>query len=136
MAAVLVIGAGMNGLAAGVLLARDPDEPDGDARQLWDHWERPGVNQFRQLHVMLGRWRGRMEQEIPEFFDEIERLGGRRRSPTEMLPPPWVTVHGRGTTSSGVCRGIRLPLPAVPHAGRAARAGCRTRSPTPRACRW
>lgn len=34
------------------MLERDPDEPGGDAEQLWENWQRPGVSQFRLMHVI------------------------------------------------------------------------------------
>jgi 2-polyprenyl-6-methoxyphenol hydroxylase-like FAD-dependent oxidoreductase len=97
MARTVVIGAGLNGLATALLLARDGHDvtvlerdaaaPEGDAERLWENWERPGVSQFRLPHIMQARWRRLMEQELPEVIDELERLGGSRVSPIEMLPP-------------------------------------------------
>jgi len=59
------MGGGLNGLTAGMLLARDGHRvtilerdaarPAGDAGELWRQWDRRGVNQFRQLHFMLPR---------------------------------------------------------------------------------
>jgi hypothetical protein len=34
---------------------------------------------------MIAHWRELMEVELPEAVDEVERLGGRRRSPIEAL---------------------------------------------------
>lgn len=96
MARIVVLGAGLNGLAAAMLVARDghavtvlerdPAEPKGDAEELWQNWERPGVSHFRLGHIMLARWRSLMEQELPEVIDEVERLGGKRVSPIDVLP--------------------------------------------------
>ncbi|WP_433288043.1 FAD-dependent oxidoreductase [Pseudonocardia sp. CA-142604] len=96
MARIVVIGAGLTGLATALLLARDghdvtvlerdPAEPDGDAESLWRNWERPGVSQFRLPHQMLAYWRRLMERELPEVIDEVERLGGRRINPIDTMP--------------------------------------------------
>ncbi|WP_433559289.1 FAD-dependent oxidoreductase [Pseudonocardia xinjiangensis] len=96
MAQIVVLGAGLTGLAAALLLARDghqvtvlerdPAEPVGDAEDLWEGWQRPGVSQFLLPHVMLPRWRRVMEQELPDVLAEVERLGGQRVSPIELLP--------------------------------------------------
>ena len=96
MAHIVVLGAGLNGLSTALVLAhdghpvtvleRDPAEPKGDAEDLWQNWERPGVSQFRLPHLMLARWRRLMEQELPEVIDELERLGGHRLSPLDVLP--------------------------------------------------
>ena len=62
MPRIVVLGAGICGLASALLLARDghdvtvlerdpapvPDSPD-DA---WEQWERRGVAQFRQAHYL------------------------------------------------------------------------------------
>lgn len=63
MAEFLVLGAGLNGLVTAMLLAhdghsvtileRDQAAPGNDAENVWQRWQRPGVNQFRQLHFML-----------------------------------------------------------------------------------
>ena len=86
MSDILVLGAGLNGLATAMLLARDghqvtvlerdPAEPDGDNDALWESWERRGVNQFNQLHFMLPRWTATMTAELPEVVAELEGRGG------------------------------------------------------------
>ena len=58
---IVVTGAGMNGLTAALLLAkdghsvtvveRDPALPPS-TDEAWDSWERRGVNQFRMLHYL------------------------------------------------------------------------------------
>jgi 2-polyprenyl-6-methoxyphenol hydroxylase-like FAD-dependent oxidoreductase len=96
MAEIVVLGAGLNGLATAMLLARDGHdvtllerdaaEPSGDADRLWDTWERSGVNQFRQIHLMMPRWRILMERELPDVITQLEAVGGARLSLVGMLP--------------------------------------------------
>jgi pimeloyl-ACP methyl ester carboxylesterase/2-polyprenyl-6-methoxyphenol hydroxylase-like FAD-dependent oxidoreductase len=88
MSEILVLGAGLNGLAMAMLLAkdghrvtvleRDPAEPRGDNDELWESWERRGVNQFNQLHFMLPRWTATMSAELPEVVAELDGRGGTR----------------------------------------------------------
>jgi 2-polyprenyl-6-methoxyphenol hydroxylase-like FAD-dependent oxidoreductase len=109
MAEVLVLGAGLNGLSAAMLLAldghrvtvleRDPGEPGGGADELWAAWERRGVNQFRQLHFMLPRWRALMERELPAVIGELEALGGAH-----------VHVVGWACTNPSLGRGASIGL--------------------------
>ena len=96
MAEIVVMGGGLNGLTAGMLLARDGHQvtvlerdaagPRGRAGDLWQRWDRRGVNQFRQLHFMLPRWRAVMERELPEVITGLEDLGGVRTSMLGALP--------------------------------------------------
>ena len=96
MAQIVVIGGGLVGLTAGMLLARDGHQvtvterdaagPRGRAGDVWQRWDRRGVNQFRQLHFMLPRWRAVMERELPEVIAELEALGGVRTSMLGALP--------------------------------------------------
>jgi glycine/D-amino acid oxidase-like deaminating enzyme len=82
---IVVLGAGLIGLTAALLLERDghrvtvlerdPAEPADDAEGLWAEWQRPGVSQFRLPHVMHAHWRRSMERELPEVLAEVERLG-------------------------------------------------------------
>jgi 2-polyprenyl-6-methoxyphenol hydroxylase-like FAD-dependent oxidoreductase len=91
-----MMGAGLNGLAAGMLLARDGHRvtvlerdaaaPRGSAGELWQRWDRRGVNQFRQLHFMLPRWRALMERELPAVLAELEAMGGARTNMVGGLP--------------------------------------------------
>jgi len=96
VAQIVVMGAGLNGLTTGMLLARDGHQvtvlerdaagPRGRAGDLWQRWDRRGVNQFRQLHFMLPRWRAVMERELPEVITGLEDLGGVRTSMLGALP--------------------------------------------------
>lgn len=83
---IVVVGAGMTGLTAALLLARDGHRvtvldrdaggPPETAEAAWKNWNRPGVNQFHQLHVVLPRWRHLMAAHLPEVLTELAALGG------------------------------------------------------------
>jgi 2-polyprenyl-6-methoxyphenol hydroxylase-like FAD-dependent oxidoreductase len=120
MTRIVVIGAGLSGLTAALLLARDGHdvtvlerdaaEPEGDAEALWRNWERPGVSQFRLPHAMIAYWRRLMERELPEVIDEVERLGGRRESPIDTLP---VALTGGPRAADEDLRGIAARRPVL-----------------------
>ncbi|TDO46877.1 2-polyprenyl-6-methoxyphenol hydroxylase-like FAD-dependent oxidoreductase [Kribbella sp. VKM Ac-2527] len=96
MAEILVLGAGLNGLVTAMLLARDGHSvtvlerddaaPGDDADSVWRRWQRPGVNQFRQLHFMLPRWRAQMQHELPAVLEQVIAFGGSRVNVVGALP--------------------------------------------------
>src|SRR6476469_769745 len=95
MARITVLGAGMNGLTTAMLLARaghrvtvlarDPADPPA-LEQAWEQWERKGVGQFRRAHYMLPRWRGEIQESLPEVLDELLAAGGRRFNVIAAVP--------------------------------------------------
>lgn len=95
-ARVLVVGGGAVGLGAAMLLAgdahdvtvleRNPDPPPSDADEAWAAWPRPGVNQFRMLHMFAARWTRIVEAELPAVIDRLLELGGLRLDMLAMVP--------------------------------------------------
>lgn len=93
---VIVLGAGVCGLAAGMMLARDghrvtvlerdpapvPDSPD----EAWERWDRGGVPQFRQAHFMQARGRLVLDQELPDVRRGLEAAGALRLDPLARMP--------------------------------------------------
>ncbi|MFF2195295.1 NAD(P)/FAD-dependent oxidoreductase [Streptomyces sp. NPDC058157] len=99
MAHVLVIGGGVAGLATALLAARrghtaelferDPRAPGAAPargsldRDFFDRdffgWQRPGVPQATQPHVLLGAARAVLRAELPDVYAEMLRLGARER---------------------------------------------------------
>jgi 2-polyprenyl-6-methoxyphenol hydroxylase-like FAD-dependent oxidoreductase len=98
MAKVIVLGGGVCGLAAGLMLARDghrvtvlerdPAPPPETTEHAWERWERGGVAQFRQTHFIQARARAVLEAELPDVFDAIVAAGGVRIDPLARLPRP------------------------------------------------
>jgi 2-polyprenyl-6-methoxyphenol hydroxylase-like FAD-dependent oxidoreductase len=92
----IVLGAGLSGLAAGMMLARDghrvtvlerdpapvPDSPE-DA---WDRWDRDGVAQFRQAHFMQARGTHVLAAELPDVQRSLETTGALRLDPVARMP--------------------------------------------------
>lgn len=95
MADVVVVGAGLVGLGAGLLLAgdghqvtvleRDPGRPPAVA-SAWASWERRGVNQFRLPHVLLARFRQEVEAELPEVAAALAAAGACRINLVDGIP--------------------------------------------------
>lgn len=96
MADIVVLGAGLNGLATATLLARDghavtvlerdPAAPNGHAAALWDGWERRGVTQFHLPHFVMPRWTALMRRELPDVLDGLEALGALSTNLVAALP--------------------------------------------------
>src|SRR5437763_15110420 len=96
VAIIAVLGAGVVGLAAAMLLGkdghdvvvveRDPTEPEGDPDALWSSWERRGVNQFRLLHYFQPAFRDRLERELPEVVGALDAAGAIRHNVMALVP--------------------------------------------------
>jgi 2-polyprenyl-6-methoxyphenol hydroxylase-like FAD-dependent oxidoreductase len=94
---IIVLGGGMCGLAAGMLLSRDghevtilerdPGPVSGSTHEAWEHWDRAGVAQFRQPHFLLSRGRIVLEQELPDLLVALEAAGGLRFDALCLMPP-------------------------------------------------
>jgi 2-polyprenyl-6-methoxyphenol hydroxylase-like FAD-dependent oxidoreductase len=81
MSKIIVLGAGMCGLAAGMLLRRDghevtvlerdPEPAPYSPEEAWERWPRDGVTQFRQAHLLMSRGRLALEEAFPNVLTEI-----------------------------------------------------------------
>ena len=90
------MGAGMCGLAAGILLRRDGHEVivlerDGDGvpvsvDEAWERWPRAGVAQFRQPHYVHARVRMILEDALPDVARALEAAGSVRFNPLGLMP--------------------------------------------------
>ena len=92
-----MLGAGICGLGAGMLLRRDghevtilerdsapvPPSPD----QSWERWSRDGVTQFRQPHYLQSRGRIVLEEELPDVLAALVAAGALRFDPLRLMPP-------------------------------------------------
>jgi 2-polyprenyl-6-methoxyphenol hydroxylase-like FAD-dependent oxidoreductase len=97
MPKIIVLGGGLCGLAAGILLARDghevtvlerdPEPVPASPDEAWEAWARGGVAQFRQPHFLQARVRHVLETELPHIRDGLLAAGAVRVDPIERLPP-------------------------------------------------
>jgi 2-polyprenyl-6-methoxyphenol hydroxylase-like FAD-dependent oxidoreductase len=133
MPRITVLGAGVCGLAAAVLLARDghdvtvlerdpapvPDTLD----EALTSWERGGVAQFRQAHYVHPRGREVLDDCLPDIREALAAAGAYQFDVLGAMPPTIATARRARATS------------ASPRSPRAARrsSGCsparRSRSP-------
>ena len=94
---ILIIGGGICGLGAALLLARDghevtllerdPDPPPDSPQRAWEAWTRKGVAQFRQPHNFMPGLRLLLEAELPDLQDALSRAGASRLDLLHPLPP-------------------------------------------------
>jgi 2-polyprenyl-6-methoxyphenol hydroxylase-like FAD-dependent oxidoreductase len=97
MSRITVLGAGVCGLAAGLLLARDghvvtllerdPEAVPDSAEHAWERWARDGVTQFRQPHYLQPRGRAVLEEELPDVPEALAAAGACRFAMVGLMPP-------------------------------------------------
>jgi 2-polyprenyl-6-methoxyphenol hydroxylase-like FAD-dependent oxidoreductase len=99
MARIVVLGAGVCGLAAALmlrrdghdvtLLERDPAPVPASTEDACERWERAGVTQFRQAHFLQPLGRSVLDEELPDVRDALLAAGAVRFDPLRLMPP-WI----------------------------------------------
>lgn len=94
---IVVLGAGISGLVAGTMLARDghevtllerdPEPVPESIEAAWEAWARAGVVQFRQAHYLQPRGRAVLEQELPDVAAALAAAGAMRFDVLNVMPP-------------------------------------------------
>ena len=105
MARILVLGAGICGLGAAMLLARDGHDVlvlERDAEpapssldEAWTSWGRPGVAQFRQPHYLQMLARHVLDAELPDVRDALVGAGALAFDMLSAMPPTVVDRRPR-----------------------------------------
>jgi 2-polyprenyl-6-methoxyphenol hydroxylase-like FAD-dependent oxidoreductase len=105
MARIIVLGGGVCGLTAGMLLTRDGHEvtvlerdaasvPDS-VQEAWEDWERDGVTQFRLAHFVQPGGRAILEEMLPEVFEALVAAGAKRMDLLGLMPPNLIEAGAR-----------------------------------------
>jgi 2-polyprenyl-6-methoxyphenol hydroxylase-like FAD-dependent oxidoreductase len=97
MAGIVVIGGGVVGLSAALMLAgaghevtvleRDDGVVPGSAEEAWRAWQRPGVAQFRQAHLLHAAGYRVLEEMLPDVARALVRAGATSFDMLSTLPP-------------------------------------------------
>lgn len=94
---IAVVGGGMAGMLAALMLARDGhrvtvhERDDTDlpptADDAFDHWDRRGAPHARQSHALLARLRSILRERAPDVLDELLAQGATELTLERLLPP-------------------------------------------------
>ena len=85
MAEIAIVGAGIGGLAAALLLARegrdvivcerDPAPVPSSTEEMWCGWQRPGIPQARLGHTFLPGFRLLLREHAPDVLERLHAAG-------------------------------------------------------------
>lgn len=105
MARIVVLGAGMCGLACAALLAddghdvtvleRDRGGAPHSGAQAWRDWSRHGVAQFRHPHWLQPGGRAALDSHLPAAKEALAAAGGLTYNLLEPMPPPVAEAGSR-----------------------------------------
>ncbi|WP_028067722.1 FAD-dependent oxidoreductase [Solirubrobacter soli] len=95
MTHTIVLGGGLCGLTAAMMLARDgqrvtvlerdPAPIPEDPEAAWERWRRDGVVQFRQAHYLQPLGRAVLEAELPDVLEGLKAAGAYRFDPVAQV---------------------------------------------------
>jgi flavin-dependent dehydrogenase len=92
---IIVVGAGMAGLACALALSRPGREvivldrdpaPGGNVETAFRDWERKGVTQLRHSHVFLGRLFCLIRDKYPDLLADLKQAGAREWTFADGVP--------------------------------------------------
>jgi 2-polyprenyl-6-methoxyphenol hydroxylase-like FAD-dependent oxidoreductase len=97
VARIIVLGGGVCGLSAGMMLTRDghevtvlerdPEPVPESAQAAWEQWPREGVTQFRLAHWLAPAGRIVLERELPDVLAAFVAAGALRLDLLALMPP-------------------------------------------------